>query len=229
MKAFLLSAGLGTRLHPITSHTPKCLVQVQGKPLIQWWVELFHRYGVTDVLINTHHLGEQVDEYLSKTKTNISWTIVKEEKLLGSAGTLRVNKSYVKDEEDFLIMYGDVLTDCNLTKLITFHKRNNSPFTMTLSEVENPHGKGLAKVKDNGTVSEFIEKPLEPISNLANMGIYVCKPFILDLIPEQELTDIASDLLPKLINQMMGYKSSEYFCDIGTFEHLKIAENTFKK
>jgi mannose-1-phosphate guanylyltransferase len=227
MKAFLLSAGLGTRLHPITLHTPKCLVEIQGKPLLYWWIKLFEKHGITEVLINTHHLSEQVEKYLSDIKCNITWTIFNEDKLLGSAGTLRENKSFIKNENEFFIMYGDVLTNCNLTNLINFHKENKSIFTITLSEVDDPSSKGIAEVGYDGIVNKFIEKPVHSISNMGNMGIYVCTPPILDLISETDY-DIGFNLLPKLIGKMLAYKSNEYFCDIGTIENLKIAENTFK-
>jgi mannose-1-phosphate guanylyltransferase len=227
MKAFLLSAGLGTRLRPITLNISKCLVEIQGKPLIYWWIKLFEKHGITDVLINTHHFGGQVVRYISEVKSNVSWSVFNEKELLGSAGTLRENKSFVKDDDEFLIMYGDVLTNCNLTNLINFHKENKSPFTITLAETDNPTSKGIAEVGDNGIVTGFIEKPTHPISNLANMGIYVCTPPILELIDEKPYSDIATDLLPSLIGKMLSYKSNEYFCDIGTIENLKMAENTF--
>ena len=104
MKAFLLTAGLGTRLHPITLTLPKCLVPIAGKPLINWWFESMQKAGVTEVLINLHHLPDLVMAHVNALDTNIQVTYAYEPELLGSAGTLRANKSFVQDQKAFFII-----------------------------------------------------------------------------------------------------------------------------
>ena len=228
MKAFLLAAGLGTRLRPITDTIPKCLVEVHGKPMLYWWNKLFERYNIDVVLINTHHLAEKVRDFIISLDSKIFWEESYEKKLLGSAGTLRINKPFVRGEEDFFIIYADVFTNCDFGKVLKFHRDNKSQFTMVVAEVNDPQNKGIVEIDKNNIITSFIEKPQEPIGKIANMGIFVCTPPILDLILKQEYADMGIDLLPQLLGKMLAYKSDEYFCDIGTLENLKIAENTWQ-
>jgi len=228
MKAFLLAAGYGTRLKPITDTIPKCLVSVRSRPLLDHWAELFLQHGIDCVLINTHHLPMGVINYILYSGHRIFWDVRHEETLLGSAGTLRKNKSFVRGEDNFIIAYADVLTDCNLTNLVNKHTENDSFFTMVVSAVQDPTQKGIVQL-DGDSVLSFDEKPQNPKGNLANMGIYVCKPEVLDLIPEKPYADIAMDLFPQLLGKMRAYESNEYFCDIGTHDGLNFANNTWRK
>src|SRR5436190_1840119 len=97
MKAFLLAAGIGSRLRPITDHTPKCLVPVKGKPLLEWWFILMQKHGITDFLINTHHLCDQVDSFVKRAapEYDLRFKLSHEPELIGSAGTLRENFDFV--------------------------------------------------------------------------------------------------------------------------------------
>ena len=127
MKAFLMAAGLGTRLRPITNTIPKCMVPIQGKPLLAWWMDLFEKHGVSDVLINTHYLPESVrkfiDLYNKNPEHHTKMIESYEPILLGSAGTLRKNRDFVVGENSFLICYADNLTNADLTALAAFHKK----------------------------------------------------------------------------------------------------------
>ena len=125
MKAFLLAAGKGTRLKPFTDNCPKCLMDINGKPLLQIWLDSLQKYNIDEVLINTHYLHKQVEDFIAyfKPKTSIKITLSYEKDLLGSAGTLIKNKIFVKNEENFLVIYADNLTNTNLEKLIKFHNK----------------------------------------------------------------------------------------------------------
>lgn len=227
MKAFLLSAGNGTRLRPLTEDTPKCLVEVKKKPLLYWWTKLFEKYGVDTVLINAHHLSDQVVDYVSKSKSKLNWNVIYEQVLLGSAGTIAEQGAWVRREPYFLIAYSDVLTNCNLKKVVEFHKASGAEFTMVVAPVADPRGKGIVEIGDGGVVTSFVEKPRKPKSNIANMGIYVCSPPILKYISDVRPCDIGIGLLPQLVGKMRAYLSNEYFCDIGTIENLKKANEEF--
>jgi mannose-1-phosphate guanylyltransferase len=152
MKAFLLAAGLGVRLQPITNTIPKCLIPIDGKPMLHHWLSLFKEHGITDILINLHHLPQKVVEYVKILKVRIQLmnfefpnlshchqapacsapgltdrsdfniTLFYEEELLGSAGTVRENADWVSSETEFIIAYADNLTNANLTKLLQFHR-----------------------------------------------------------------------------------------------------------
>ncbi|NQU31883.1 MAG: nucleotidyltransferase family protein [Bacteroidetes bacterium] len=228
MKAFLLAAGLGTRLQPITLTTPKCLVPICGKPLLYWWIQLFRKHNIDKVLINLHHLSTQVKGYIENNIEDIEFVFFDEKKLLGSAGTLRENKSFVSEEEDFFIIYADNLTDYNLSEFYSFHKKSGKDFSMALFTTDTPKTKGIVQLDDNNTVISFEEKPQYPKSNLANAGLYIAKPKILELIANDKLVDIGFDLLPQLVNRMSAWEHKGFLMDIGTIEHLKSAEKEWK-
>lgn len=229
MKAFLLAAGLGTRLIPITDSIPKCLVNVCGKPLLSWWIDLFQKHGVDEVLINLHHLPEQVIAFIESYNSDVRFKFFYEEQLLGSGGTLRQNKDFVKDESSFFICYADNLTNYNLTEFLIFHKLKISDFSISLFRTDQPTAKGIALLDSNDVIIDFEEKPINPKSELANAGIYISSPKILDLIPEYEITDIGFDLLPKLVGEMTGWKTNDYLIDIGTHQDLEKAEFEWRK
>jgi mannose-1-phosphate guanylyltransferase len=224
MKAFLLAAGLGTRLKPITNETPKCLVQINGRPLLEWWIDLLKKHKVQEVLINLHHFPEKVVEFLSMNSNNVKFNYYYEEMLLGSAGTLRMNKEFVKGEKEFYILYADNLTNINLTEFKNFHRTHNYPFSMALFHSQNPKACGIAELNAESVITDFEEKPKEPKSDLASAGVFISSPDILELIPNNNLTDIGYDLIPKLIGKMKGWITSDYLLDIGTHQNLKKAE-----
>ena len=121
MKAFLLAAGYGTRLRPLTEIVPKCLVPINGKPLLRYWIDLFEKHGIDEVLINLHYLSEQVVKYVENENTSIKWHFTYEQELLGSGGTIFANQDFIKDNEPFFICYADNLTNLNLTDMLNYH------------------------------------------------------------------------------------------------------------
>jgi len=229
MKAFLLAAGLGTRLKPLTDTTPKCLVPICGKPLLGWWFDLFEQHGVDNILLNLYHLGGKVEEFIDNYKGSIKIQLFWEKELLGSGGTLTANKEFVANEKDFLIAYADNLTNYNLSDLINFHRSNNKLLSMALFETDKPKEKGIVKLNTNQTIISFVEKPVNPKSNLANAGIYIADPQVIDLLPMNKNSDIGFDLLPKLVGKMSGWKSTGYLKDIGTIKHFNEAQVEWQK
>ncbi len=165
LKAFLLAAGLGSRLRPITDDIPKCLLPIAGKPLLQIWLELMGRHGVGQVSVNTHWLHKQVEQYVEELegcRANISkkpWPVVRlcyEKELLGSAGTLLANRSWLDDKQPFFILYGDNLTNVDLKKIYDFHCQHDYPFTLGVFEAKEPNKCGIAEVDQNGVVVDFV-------------------------------------------------------------------------
>jgi len=223
LKAFLLAAGLGTRLRPITETTPKCLVPIAGIPLLGWWIKLFEKYQITEVLINLHHLPEAVEKYINNIDTWIKFSFFYEETLLGSAGTLKANKDFIKDDSPFFICYADNLTNYNLSEMHAFHQEKKSNFTMALFRTDTPKIKGIVEIDEICKVISFEEKPDSPKSDLANAGIYLANNTIFNLIPLKKFADIGFDLLPNLVHDMYGWETKEYLLDIGTIEHLNKA------
>jgi len=223
MKAFLLTAGLGTRLLPITNTIPKCLIEIGGKPLIHWWFDAMGQAGITEVLINLHHFPEQVKDYVQTIDTSIQVHYFMEKTLLGSAGTLLANYDFVKNEKSFFIIYSDNLSSIKLKDLFDFHSNQKHLFSMALFTTSHPTACGIAVLDAQKTIVDFVEKPINPISNLANAGIYIAHPSVIKLIPTSKTpADISFDLLPLLINQMSGWENDDYLIDIGT--HVNLAK-----
>ena len=228
MKAFLLAAGKGTRLRPLTYRIPKCLVPIRGVPLLDYWFDLFERHGIDEVLINLHHLADKVLNFLQLRrgelrKRNIKVITTYEPELLGSAGTIFANRSFVDPDEDFLICNADNLTDADLSDLIGFHRSHEMPLTMGLFEADEPRRCGIAELDEKGTIVSFEEKPQNPKTSLANAGIYVARCSIFDYIPCKTPCDIGYDLLPKLVGNMKGRLIRGRLIDIGTPESYRIA------
>lgn len=225
MKAFLLAAGFGTRLKPFTDTTPKCLAPIGGQPLLYWWFQLLERHGVTEVLVNMHYLSEPVSDYINYYNKIGKLLVhgVYEPILLGSGGAVAANKSFVTNEEIFLICYADTLTDANLSAMTQFHNAHDGILTMALFRANNPRQCGIAQIDNNGKIVEFIEKPQNPVSNLANAGIYVASKTIFDYLPNRKFFDFGNDLLSQLIGKMYGWEIRDYLIDIGTWENYQRA------
>lgn len=227
MKAYLLAAGYGTRLRPMTDTIPKCLVPIHGQPLLGWWFDLLRRHGVTEVLVNTHYLPEPVRAYMdeyNRCGTGLTAYETYEPELLGSGGTIRANRDFVEGEKDFLICYADNLTDANLTSFRKCHEAHDGPLTMALFHTNVPKQCGIAEVDAAGRITAFTEKPDEPKSDLANAGMYMADSRIFEYLDDDKpLLDFGKDVLPKLVGQMYGWNTEGYLIDIGTLENYKRA------
>ena len=227
MKAFLLAAGYGTRLRPLTETVPKCLVPVRGRPLLGWWLDLLRRHGVSGVLINTHYLPEQVDAYVDgycQEYPELAVETVFEPELLGSGGTVSRNRGFVGKDEDFLICYGDVLTDLNLTDMARFHQTHSGVLTMALYHAPHPSQCGIVQMDAEGRIQTFQEKPDKPASDLANAGVYLARRSLLDRLPDTVPLDFGGDVLPKLTGNIYGYLPDCYLLDIGSMERYQRAQ-----
>ena len=216
MKAFLLAAGVGSRLRPITDAIPKCLLAIEGRPLLDIWLDAFDRAGVDEVLVNLHHLPEVVRRHLSTRTGSPSVRVVFEPELLGSAGTLVANREWVSHEEFFLACNADNLTDFDLQSLIAEHRHHGGTATLTVFHSETPSAGGVVELNAAGTMIGFAEKPAQPASDLTNAGIYAFHPSVLAEIDDQPPQDIGYHLLPRLVGRARAVLIDGYFRDIGT-------------
>lgn len=224
MKAFLLAAGLGTRLSPITDGIPKCLVPVKGHAMLYWWIQLFKKHGITDVLINTHSFHDMIEYYLRHNSDGINFTVVNEPELLGSAGTLWKNIDFVADSDDpFFVCYADVLTNCDLSDMYNYHKAGFYPLTIGATKVDDIRGKGIITRNTRNVIVSFEEKPTTSTSRLANAGIYVMDKVVID-----RGFDIARDILPEWVSFSRVFFIDDYLIDIGTPDDLKKANEEFQ-
>jgi mannose-1-phosphate guanylyltransferase len=218
MKAFLLAAGIGSRLRPITETTPKCLVTIGDRPLLDHWLDAFARAGVTEVLINLHHLPDTVRAHVAARAVPPAVRLVFEPELLGSAGTLAANRDWVADEEFFLACNADNLTDFDLGYLVAAHRATGPIATIAVFRSENPSAGGVVALNEASRIIGFSEKPAVPASDLVNAGIYAFSPAVLFEIAEKRPADIGYDLLPRLVGNAHAVRVEGYFRDIGTLE-----------
>ena len=226
MKAYLLAAGLGTRLKPLTDSLPKCLVSIAGQPLLGIWFELCARHGITEVLVNLHHLPDAVRAFVAAYRGPLRIETVYEPHLLGSAGTVAAQRAFVAGEASFWVLYADNLTDVDLSRMLAFHRTRGAEFTIGLAPTDTPREKGIVSLDADGRVVDFTEKPAVPRSNLANAGIYIAGPSLFELLnePTPRPFDFGFHVLPRLVGRMHGYAINEYLLDIGTPAALAAAE-----
>jgi mannose-1-phosphate guanylyltransferase len=227
MKAFLLAAGNGTRLRPITDRIPKCLVPIQGVPLLSIWLETCRRIGIKEVLINLHAHREELRYFLDQSDHGIRVHIAEEETLLGSAGTLLANRSWVRSEELFWVFYADVLNRADLNAMLRFHRLRRPAATLGVYEVPDPHRCGIVYARPDGIVEDFVEKPIKPASNLAFSGLMIGTTDLLDVIPDRVPSDIGFHVLPLLVGRMLAFPIHDYLIDVGTIENYLKAQATW--
>jgi mannose-1-phosphate guanylyltransferase len=216
VKAFLLAAGLGTRLRPITDTTPKCMLPIGGRPLLDIWLDALAKVGVDEVLLNLHHLAPVVRAHVAARGGSPRVRMVEEPELLGSAGTMLANRDFITGEDMFLAVNADNLTDFDLGILIDAHRRGGAVATLSLFRAPRPSECGIVDIED-GQVVGYVEKPAEPRSDLANAGMYAFRPDVLDLLDRPPPCDIGFDLLPRLVGRARAVAiDGSYFLDIGT-------------
>ncbi len=218
LKAAILAGGAGTRLSPITNYIPKSLIPIGGKPFLAYVFTFLRRHGIKDIVMlvspedaeiyrNEYRSGEAVQmnvEYSIHPRKGTAQAVYDARKLLDSS---------------FVVYYGDVLTDLNLTNMIRFHKSKKAHCTLALSR-SVPIDYGVGKINRTGRVVYFEEKPVlkeYPVS----MGIHIFEPIVLDYCISSQ--DIAREVIPQLIKKhlrVFGYSTNKRHHDLGSFKHL---------
>jgi mannose-1-phosphate guanylyltransferase len=227
LKAFLLAGGHGTRLRPLTDSIPKCLVPIRGRPLLDIWLDLCARSGITEILMNLHAHSQSIAQHLQRSGSPVNVRLVHEDRLLGSSGTIAANRAWVGSDSAFWILYSDVLTNTDLKRMSEFHSCHDSIATLGLYQVPDPSRCGVAVVDETGVIVAFEEKPQTPRSNWAFSGLMVAGPRIFDLIPPAVPSDIGFHVLPRLVGKMMAYSIADYLLDIGTLANYQEAQITW--
>jgi mannose-1-phosphate guanylyltransferase len=227
MKAFLLAAGHGTRLRPITDKIPKCLVPIRGTPLLSIWLHLCKQFGIHEVLINVHAHATMVRDFLQQTANGVNARVVEEEQLLGSAGTLRANRDWVANEDLFWVFYADVLCHPDLEKMLERHLQKKPAATLGVYQVPDPSRCGIVSTDDEGVIRQFVEKPTNPVGNLAFTGVMIGTGEMLNVIPDEMPADIGFHVLPQLSGRMLAVPIGGYLIDIGTMENYQTAQATW--
>lgn len=234
--AILLAAGPGTRLKPLTDTTPKCLVPVGGRPMLDWWLALLVRHGVRRALLATNYFADQVKAFAREQRYAISLDVVDEPVLLGTAGAVAARKSWLRGTDAFWVIYVDNLSSADLSEMRAFHRSSAGIGTLGVYETPVPEQCGIIELaagyndgSGTGRVARLVEKPSEPVGNLANGGLYLLDRGILDHIPSRPC-DFARDVFPALLRQagarpLYAWRIRGYHLDMGTLATYKRAEN----
>ena len=228
LKALLLAAGLGTRLRPLTLEKPKCLIEVNNKPMLEYWLQRLEELSVKDVIINTHYLREQVINFIkSRDNTRIKINEFYEKKLLGTAGTLMQNLEFFRGSTGLLI-HADNFTKTDLSGLIKAHfqRPSNCLITMLTFNSNDPKSCGVVEVDEKNIVTKFHEKVENPPSNRANGAIYVFDDIFIKWLCDRKTkpNDFSTQVLPLMIGKIYTWHVEDDYFDIGTQSSLEKAQ-----
>ncbi len=225
MRALVLAGGKGTRLGEKTQLTPKPMLQIGGKPVLQHQVELFKSYGITDITFLVNHLSDSIIQHFGDgSNFGVSIQYYNEREPLGTAGGLKDLENILTD--DFILLYGDVMLNMDLSRLIAFHKKNESDCTIVVHPNDHPQDSDLVEVDDQHRVVAFHSKPHDEgkyYRNIVNAGLYILNPSILRFIKKGKKADFGHDVFPAIYNKvsMFGYNTAEYLKDMGTPSRLE--------
>ncbi|XUM22113.1 nucleotidyltransferase family protein [Bradyrhizobium oligotrophicum S58] len=231
MRALLLAAGIGSRLRPLTNTTPKCLVRVHDRPLLDYWLDLVFEGGIERALLNTHWLAEQVRAHVAQSRWRDRIDLVHEDELLGTGGTVLANRAWFGDQP-FLVAHADNLTDFDVAGLLSAH-RSRPPgciMTMLAFRTDDPSSCGILELDDQHRVIAFHEKVKNPPGNLANGAVYVFEPEVIADIAAlgKPIVDLSTEIIPNYIRRILCVETSGYHRDIGNPESLRRAHLEFK-
>jgi mannose-1-phosphate guanylyltransferase len=219
LQALILAGGEGTRLRPLTSTIPKPVVPLVDRPFISYMLEWLRGHGVDDVILSCGFMAGAVRRVLGDgSALGIRLRYLEEPQPLGTGGAVKFAQEWL--DERFLVLNGDVLSDIDLSEQLRQHERTGARATLALIPVEDPSAYGLVRLRDDLSVTEFLEKPSpdEIDSNLISAGAYVLEREVLEMMPAAGTNvSIEREVFPALIeNGLFGYTASGYFLDIGT-------------
>ena len=224
-QAIILSAGLGTRLRPLTANIPKGMIPFSGKPLLQWHIEQFKKHGVEEFFVNLHYLPNVFTDYFgdgSKFGVKINY-FLEEPEILGTAGGMKDFSDKLRG--DFFLIYGDVFSLLDYTKMAqSFFEKTDNPIGMTIVGFNNhPHDSDLVLVDENLKFIKIYPKPNKelPSNWRAMRTTFIFNERILKYIPENKYYEIDHNLLPDILEKgekFYGYETTDYLKDIGTPE-----------
>ncbi|MBD0318651.1 MAG: NDP-sugar synthase [Thermoleophilia bacterium] len=226
MKAMVMAAGLGTRLRPLTDFLPKPMVPVANRPVLHHLLNLLHRHDVHEVGVNLHAAPEVIQEYFGNGASldmEIRWS--HEPELLGTAGGTKKLES-LWGSETILVTSGDGLHDIDVTALLGHHRRTGALATLAVKPVPDPSSYGVVILERDTRVRGFQEKPSreEARSDLANCGVYVLEPELLERIPPDTFVDFGRDVWPGLVaagEPVYAYATMAYWNDVGDLDALR--------
>jgi|FLOH01.1.fsa_nt_gi mannose-1-phosphate guanylyltransferase len=228
-KGLILAGGNGGKLKWFGKESPRSLIEIKGKPLIVYNIELFKKYGIKDIFIAVGYKSDRIRKALGDGKKfGVNIIYIEEKNPLGTAGPLRAAKQYLT--ETFVMCNSDELKNIDLDDMFAYHKANKGCATIALTTRKDPSMYGVAVMNGNKVIS-FVEKPPKDNapSNLINAGLYILDPVVIDYIPEG-YARIETDVFPKLASEeeLCGYPFGGQWFDARTPEKHKIAEDKWR-
>jgi NDP-sugar pyrophosphorylase family protein len=221
MKAILLAGGKGTRLRPLTVHTPKPIVPILSRPFLYYQIDLLRQIPeIDEVILSLNYQPRRIEEIFGEGEgLGLKLRYVVEPMPLGTAGAIR----YAGDSltESVVVFNGDVLTQVDLGAVLRLHRQRKAKATIVLTPVDNPRAYGLVETDKAGNIQRFLEKPGEDeiTCNTINAGIYVLEPDTFDRIPKDTAWSIERSFFPSLIERgetFVAHVDNGYWIDIGT-------------
>jgi NDP-sugar pyrophosphorylase family protein len=240
MKAMIFAAGLGTRLRPLTDHTPKALVEIGGKSLLEHNILKLKHFGYTQLIINVHYLGYKVIDFLQQRNNfGLDITISDEsDKILDTGGGLKKAGSYLQGKKSFLVCNVDILSNLDLKALRDFHEKENALATLAIRQRETSRyllfdkNMQLSGWKNKKTGESIITQNSEnELFEYAFSGVQMIHPRIFEQIEEEGVfSTIPMYLRLSRQEKIVGFRHNEgHWIDVGKFEHFKKAEDTLRK
>jgi NDP-sugar pyrophosphorylase family protein len=221
MKAILLAGGKGTRLRPLTLHTPKPIVPIFDRPFLYYQIDLLRQIPeIDEVILSLNYQPRRVEETFGDgSELGIRIRYLVEPNPLGTAGAVKYAEQYLDDS--VVVFNGDVLTQVNLAEVLALHRSRGARATIVLTPVENPRAYGLVETDAKGNVRRFLEKPSadQITCDTINAGIYVLEPGTFDRIPKDTTWSIERSYFPSLVERgetFVAYICRGYWIDIGT-------------
>ena len=228
-----MAGGFGTRIHPLTIDMPKPMIPLVNRPIMEHIVNLLKRHGITDLVLLLFHQPEEIKKYFGDgSEFGVHITYVTPLEDFGTAGAVKAAARHL--DERFMIISGDLLTDFDLSKIISFHEEMHAKATITLTSVTDPLQFGVVITDRKFRITKFLEKPGwgEVFSDTINTGIYILEPEVLELIPDGENRDWSKDVFPKMLENeeaLYGCNMQGYWADIGNPEaYLQACHDIFK-
>lgn len=218
IKAMMLVGGLGTRLRPVLSSKPKVLASIGNETFLELLVRQLRSQGIRRLVMCTGYLADQVgDQFGDGSRWNVSIEYSKEETPLGTAGALKLARSYVDNCPEFLVLNGDSFLEINYEDLIGFHRRQPQAFaTIAVTRVQDASRYGTVKLNSDSRITGFAEKTGDNSPGLINGGVYVFTPAVWKFFPEGPAS-LETAVFPRLLDQgVYAYQQRGMFIDIGT-------------
>jgi mannose-1-phosphate guanylyltransferase len=230
MKALLLAAGLGTRLQPLTNNIPKCLIDINGKPLLEYWIIMLQRAGVYPLLVNIHHHADKVSAFINNSPYSEFVSTVYEDRLLGTGGTLLRNRGFF-DSDPLMLVHADNLSIFDVKAFVNSHLNRPAgcEITMMTFKTPTPHTCGIIETDGMGRVKAFYEKVANPPGDTANGAVYIVEPSIFDYLASlnKEFIDFSTEAIPAFMGRINTFHNDVYHRDIGTIESYRAACREF--